>query len=137
MLGLIITLESSKKSWVSFKYECLPNLCYWCGHLDHRDRDCALWIESPRTLSSKHKQYSLSLRAPPPPWHYSSSKKDVIFVPSFFDGKGLRVVEKSSEKVVVEVTVVKDSIGDIPRGDNLDMETKDFEDEINGEFNAG
>ena len=93
--------------------------------MDHGDRDCALWIESLGTLSSKHKQY------------YSFSKKDVIFVPSFFDGKGLRVVEKSSEKVVVEVTVVKDSIGDIPRGDNLDMETKDFEDEINGEFNVG
>ena len=47
------------------------------------------------------------------------------------------MVEKSSEKVVVEVTVVKDPVGGIPRGDNLDMETKDFEDEINGEFNVG
>ena len=40
--GRVITLESGEKSWVSFKYERLPNLCYWCGHLNHGDKDCPL-----------------------------------------------------------------------------------------------
>ena len=39
--GRLITLEDGKNHWVSFKYERLPNLCYWCGCLTHDDRDCA------------------------------------------------------------------------------------------------
>ena len=37
--GRLITLENGKEHWVSFKYERLPNLCYWCGLLTHGDRD--------------------------------------------------------------------------------------------------
>ena len=40
--GCLITLENGSKHWVSFKYECLPNICYWCGRLDHDDKDCVL-----------------------------------------------------------------------------------------------
>ena len=38
--GRLITLEDSKAHWVSFNYERLPNLCYWCGCLMHDDKDC-------------------------------------------------------------------------------------------------
>ena len=33
--GRIIKLKEGEKVWVNFRYECLPNLCYWCGCLDH------------------------------------------------------------------------------------------------------
>lgn len=33
--GRVITLENGEKSWVQFQYERLPNMCYWCGHLNH------------------------------------------------------------------------------------------------------
>ena len=49
----VISLESGTELWVSFKYERLPNLCYWCGCLTHTDRDCDLWIESEGTLQLK------------------------------------------------------------------------------------
>lgn len=42
--GRVITLPNGSKSWVSFKYERLPSICYWCGHLDHDNKDCELWI---------------------------------------------------------------------------------------------
>ena len=29
--GRKIGLRNGEESWASFKYECLPNLCYWCG----------------------------------------------------------------------------------------------------------
>ena len=41
--GRKITMENGKEGWVSFKYERLPNICYWCGMLTHSDRDCLLW----------------------------------------------------------------------------------------------
>lgn len=40
--GRIVSLENGDKIWVSFKYERLPNICYWCGWLDHSDKDCSL-----------------------------------------------------------------------------------------------
>ncbi|KAK9993305.1 hypothetical protein SO802_023008 [Lithocarpus litseifolius] len=44
--GKVISLENGKELWVSFKYERLSNLCYWCGSLTHDDRDYELWLES-------------------------------------------------------------------------------------------
>ena len=29
--GRVVTLENGEQSLVIFKYERLPNLCYWCG----------------------------------------------------------------------------------------------------------
>ena len=36
-------LNDGEDSWVSFKYEHLPNLCYCCSRLTHHDKDCSLW----------------------------------------------------------------------------------------------
>ena len=41
--GKKVEFDNGEESWVSFKYECLPNLCYWYGCLTHQDRDCSLW----------------------------------------------------------------------------------------------
>ena len=38
--GRRVSLGQGKEIWVSFKYERLPNICYWCGCLNHDDRDC-------------------------------------------------------------------------------------------------
>lgn len=51
--GQVITLSNAEKTWVNFKYERLPSLCYWCGHLNHDDRDCDLWMENNGTLSTE------------------------------------------------------------------------------------
>lgn len=48
--GHAIKLEEGSKVWVNFKYERLPNICYWCGCFDHSDKDCDLWIQSKGTL---------------------------------------------------------------------------------------
>lgn len=48
--GRIISLADGRAQWVSFKYERLPNICYWCGCLTHDDRDCNIWIDSEGTL---------------------------------------------------------------------------------------
>ncbi|XP_023917452.1 uncharacterized protein At4g02000-like [Quercus suber] len=59
--GRLITLKNGKQVWISFKYERLPNVCYWCGHLTHDDRECEIWIDSEGTLKSEDRQFSPGL----------------------------------------------------------------------------
>ena len=49
--GCLVTMRGNEKVWVSFKYVRLPNICYWCGCLDHDDKDCELWLNSEGSLS--------------------------------------------------------------------------------------
>ena len=76
--GRLITLENDEAHWVSFRYECLPNVCYWCGCLTHLDKDCEKWIESEGLLSKEDQHFGPWLRAAP----FTASKKGF---PSFQD----------------------------------------------------
>ena len=49
--GRQVKFDENVEGWVSFMYERFPNLCYWCGHLTHDDKDCSLWLRSCGTLS--------------------------------------------------------------------------------------
>lgn len=55
--------EEGGRVWMSFKYERLPNICYWCGRLDHDDKNCALWIESKGSLRPQDKKFGSFIRA--------------------------------------------------------------------------
>ena len=58
--GRAVRLGTSEKGWVDFRYECLPIFCYWCGKLDHDDRDCTLWIDSNESLELNERQKMLN-----------------------------------------------------------------------------
>lgn len=81
--GRVVTLETGKKTWISFKYKRLPNLCYWCGCLDHDDKDCEIWVQNEGNLDASKKKYDSSIRAKPV---YQSSK-NVVHVPGYFEGR--------------------------------------------------
>ena len=68
---------------VTFKYERLPNICYWCGKLDHSDRDCEIWLDSEGHLVETKKQFGPSLRAPP----FFPSKQSVVAILGFYSQK--------------------------------------------------
>ncbi|XP_023892297.1 uncharacterized protein LOC112004301 [Quercus suber] len=78
--GRLVSLNDEKQVWISFKYERLPNLCYWCGRLTHDDRDCELWIESEGTLKSEQQEFGPGLRAQP----FVASKRHTISVPGYY-----------------------------------------------------
>jgi len=59
----LLSLRVEKKVWVNFRYECLPNICYWCGCFDHGDRDCDFWIQSKGTLKPEQQQFGSWIRA--------------------------------------------------------------------------
>ena len=81
--GRLISLHDGKEIRVSFKYERLPNICYWCGRLTHDDRDCDLWIESKGTLRIDQREFGPQLRAPP----FIPLKRTVIKVPGYYAEK--------------------------------------------------
>lgn len=37
--GRLVSIGREKQVWISFKYERLPNICYWCGCFDHDNKD--------------------------------------------------------------------------------------------------
>lgn len=47
--GRRIMFDEDSESWVTFQYERLPNMCFWCGRLTHTDKDCELWLKSKGT----------------------------------------------------------------------------------------
>ncbi|KAK9983952.1 hypothetical protein SO802_033477 [Lithocarpus litseifolius] len=81
--GRRITLDEGEEGWVSFKYERLPNICYWCGCLNHSDRDCDRWIESDGSLKVEDREYGPWIRAAPS----SLNKKSVLRVPGFYEAR--------------------------------------------------
>ena len=81
--GRIFSLDNGSKGWVSFKYEQLPNVCYWCGRLNHFDKDCDHWIQSSGTLKQKDQDYGPWLWAFPLPMHNNA----VIVVPRYYETK--------------------------------------------------
>ena len=63
--GRKVLLETGKEIWVSFKYEKIPNFCYWCGFVSYDDKDCNRWLASKGTLDITKQEYGAWLRAPP------------------------------------------------------------------------
>ena len=79
--GRVITLENGEKSWVRFQYERLPNICYWCGRLDHGNKQCKLWIQSKGSLSTEKQQFGSFLRASP----YQRGSRNIFYVLGWFE----------------------------------------------------
>ena len=75
-----MSLGRGKELWVSFKYERLPNICYWCGYLNHDDRDFEAWIESEGSLKEEDNQFGPWLQAAP----VSRAQKTVVTIPGFY-----------------------------------------------------
>uniref|UniRef100_A0A7N2MBB4 Zinc knuckle CX2CX4HX4C domain-containing protein n=1 Tax=Quercus lobata TaxID=97700 RepID=A0A7N2MBB4_QUELO len=61
--GRMVRIGNTSSTWVDLQYERLPIFCYWCGKLNHDDRDCSLWIQSKESLGLEDRQFGLWLRA--------------------------------------------------------------------------
>ena len=52
--GRKVVLEDDKEIWIYFKYEKLPNFCYWCGMVSHVDKECEIWLANKgKSLTAK------------------------------------------------------------------------------------
>uniref|UniRef100_A0A2N9ICC4 CCHC-type domain-containing protein n=1 Tax=Fagus sylvatica TaxID=28930 RepID=A0A2N9ICC4_FAGSY len=72
-------LEKNKEIWISFKYERLPNFCYWCGLLTHTEKDCPCWLRNQNTLRVEDQQFGAWMRASNErPWRKTEIKVEGI-----------------------------------------------------------
>ena len=58
-----MNMGGSKLEWISFQYEHLPVFCYWCGLLNHDEKDCPMWLRSKGSLRKEEQQYGGWMRA--------------------------------------------------------------------------
>ena len=130
--GRVICLEDGKELWVSFKYERLPNLCYWCGRLTHNDRDCELWLDSEGTLEDSDKRYGPWIRAPP----FVSSRKAVFTVPGFYC-KNKNIRKEGNSDGFTRQSPATDRPHRASDAPQTNQESAGMEGEINAESSSG
>ena len=44
--GRKVLLGKDGEVWVNFRYEKMPNFCYWCGMVSHDAQECSVWLSS-------------------------------------------------------------------------------------------
>ncbi|XP_050278167.1 uncharacterized protein LOC126719681 [Quercus robur] len=81
--GRLISLENGRQVWISFKYERLPNVCYWCGRLTHDDKECEIWIDNEGTLKPDDRQFGPGLRASA----FTPTRKMGLTVPGYYSSR--------------------------------------------------
>uniref|UniRef100_A0A2N9GCE4 RNase H type-1 domain-containing protein n=1 Tax=Fagus sylvatica TaxID=28930 RepID=A0A2N9GCE4_FAGSY len=75
-------LEKGRETWISFKYERLPNFCYWCGLLSHSDKDYPKWLLNKDELRAEDQQFGPWLRVVNEhPWRKTEIKVEGICRP--------------------------------------------------------
>ncbi|XP_050243995.1 uncharacterized protein LOC126692427 [Quercus robur] len=130
--GRKVTFEEGQTQWVSFQYEKLPNVCYWCGRLLHDDKECEVWIKSKGTLSVDQQQFGNWIRAN----SFGPNKSRSLEVKGFesrqTSAQEARMGNKDRE---VKQRNQTSEVGDSSGGEVERMETATEEDEIFPETN--
>ena len=96
---------------------------YWCGRLDHDERDCPLWIESKSSLKPQDKQFGPFMRAS----QTVNPRKTVRLVSGFFEDRrghqSSREKPKASSCGQTKMPPPPVSTQPPPYGEQADMET--------------
>ena len=99
--GRLISLEKGRQVWISFKYERLPNVCYWYRRLTHDDKECGIWIDSEGTLKPEDRQFGPGLRTSA----FTPTRKMGLTVPGYYSSWKKAETTTVTTPMEAEVTV--------------------------------
>ena len=117
--GRKIRLGRENLRWVDFKYERLPIFCYWCGMMDHDEKECLLWIRSKETLRLEEKQFGAWLRASP-----ERNQKPQLIMATVHGGHRVEGVETKTKERLVSNPKAPTQMGQVtgkPRVDKSEL----------------
>uniref|UniRef100_A0A803LW54 Zinc knuckle CX2CX4HX4C domain-containing protein n=1 Tax=Chenopodium quinoa TaxID=63459 RepID=A0A803LW54_CHEQI len=63
--GLFLAMGQNKPRWVDVKYERLAEFCFFCGRLDHTEKECQFKEQAKGVVDKMVYQYGPWLRASP------------------------------------------------------------------------
>ena len=108
--GRKVSWDQTEKGWVSFLYERLPNICYWCGLLSHDDKDCVLWLNSKGMLTAADQQFGPWIRAP----QFNPVRRAVVEVQGFERiGNPVTATQYNTESLKGKLEAIRDVTGTI------------------------
>ena len=130
--GRVLSIEDEAEHWVTFKYERLPNICYWCGCLDHSDKDCDRWIESEGTLKESDREYGAWIRAAVTP----TNRRTVVVVPGFYENRKQRKPTPVRPGTEESSTSTKERRVDVTEGQQTETARAEIKEHVTEEINA-
>jgi len=92
--GRKIDIGEDNDRWVFFKYEKLPNFCYWCGMVSHDEKDCEKWLTGRGSEPVGVQGYGAWLTAAP----YNPGKSSFTTISGMGDGLGGSKANNSMEQ---------------------------------------
>ena len=102
--GRKIGLANGKEGWAAFKYERLPNFCFWCGLVTHGEKDCAQWLRNHASLGKKDQGYG--------PWMKAVSDRPNRKVEIHVEGRATHVGREPKQPT--EAGQQKSALSDVP-----------------------
>ena len=131
--GRKVAINEESEIWVSFKYEKLPNFCYWCGMVSHADKECDVWLSSKGKLRQDQQGYGNWLRALP----FNPRRTTVTTVAGMGDGLGrpsshtsASVAQSQQHTVVDKPTTPHDGRAGVGRGSAFNPDNQGSEEEL-------
>ena len=96
--GRRVTFRKNLEGWISFSYELLPNICYWCGRFTHDDKECSIWLQSKGSIAVEDQWFGTWLQAP----QFNPTRRSYVEVKCFEkEENSWRVMVEKSESVIV------------------------------------
>ena len=116
--GRRVALDKKEEIWISFKYEKLPNFCYWCNLISHDGKDCDIRLARKDTRNTEPHQYGPWLRA----MSFNLGKIPFTVVSGMGDGLGgVSIPSKMPTETAVRSTVTNTAKNDFGKKDRADQ----------------
>ncbi|CAK9179635.1 unnamed protein product [Ilex paraguariensis] len=109
---MMVKGENGQSFRVFFKYEHLPNICYFCGCFGHGERECSVRLEAQISINQRPLQYGSWLQAVGEKSKKRYVNQKIAVDADFAESKGNRVAGEGSKSLELYVETLNGEVGD-------------------------